>query len=102
MKPSSAPATDDTSLRGVRLGASGTQAGRTELKLLHRSTSWFRWSAVLMVLLLSGVTALLALPTPTWLEFMDENAIRSLVLALLVVMPPVPIIGETTCPWRLE
>lgn len=39
-----------------------------------------------MVLLLSGVTGLLALPMRTWLEFMDEGAIRVLVQTLLLVM----------------
>jgi diguanylate cyclase (GGDEF)-like protein len=39
-----------------------------------------------MVLLLSGVTALVALPMRTWLEFMDEGAVRVLVQGLLLVM----------------
>jgi len=39
-----------------------------------------------MVLLLSGVTALVAMPMRTWLEFMDEGAVRVLVQGLLLVM----------------
>jgi len=39
-----------------------------------------------MVVLLSGVTALVALPMRTWLEFMDEGAVRILVQGLLLVM----------------
>ena len=90
MNASPTPGIDDTSVGAVRIERrrSGASLGRAlgpELKLLDRITSWFRWSGVLMLLLLSGVMALLALPMRTWFEFMDEDTTWTTVQVLLVV-----------------
>jgi len=97
MNPSPAPGIGDTSVGAVpidrrRSGAFRGRALGQELKLLDRSRSWFLWSGVLMLCLLSGVMALVA-PMRTWFEFMDGGTTRTSVLALLLVMLVVQVVS---------